>query len=95
MHGAKGSITATANAAPELVVAIYRAFQEGKLDDALAAQQKLAPLRQAFTLGTFPVVVKEALTILGIPAGPARSPVGPMAPEQREKLREVLAALRS
>ena len=95
MHGAQGSITATANAAPELVVAIYRAFQEGKPAEALAAQQKLAPLRQAFTLGTFPVVVKEALTILGIPAGPARAPVGPMAPEQREKLREVLATLRS
>jgi 4-hydroxy-tetrahydrodipicolinate synthase len=93
MHGAKGSITATANAAPALVVAIYRAFQEGKLDEALAAQQKLAPLRHAFGLGTFPVVVKEALTLLGIPAGPARAPVGPMAPEQREKLRKVLTAL--
>ena len=93
MHGAKGSITATANAAPSLVVTIYHAFQEGKLDEALAAQQKLAPLRHAFGLGTFPVVVKEALTLLGIPAGPARAPVGPMVPEQREKLQKVLTAL--
>ena len=95
VHGAKGSITATANAAPALVVAIYEAFLQGKLDEALSAQRKLAPLRHAFSFGTFPVVVKEALSIMGIPAGPARGPVGPMAPEQREKLRAVLAALAS
>jgi 4-hydroxy-tetrahydrodipicolinate synthase len=93
LHGAKGSITATANAAPELVVSIYDAFIHGNLDAALTAQQRLAPLRQAFGLGTFPVVVKEALSILGIPAGPARGPVGPMAPEQREKLVAVLTAI--
>jgi len=93
LHGAKGSITATANAAPELVVSIYDAFIQGNLGAALTAQQRLAPLRQAFGLGTFPVVVKEALSILGIPAGPARGPVGPMAPEQREKLVAVLTAI--
>ena len=90
LHGAKGSITATANAAPDLVVAIYNAFVEGRLDDALAAQRQLAPLRRAFGLGTFPVVVKEALKILGIPAGPARSPVGPMAAEKRAMLESVM-----
>jgi len=93
LHGAKGSITATANAAPELVVAIYEAFARGDLDGSLAAQKRLAPLRQAFGLGTFPVVVKEALTLLGIDAGPARAPVGPMAPAQRQKLVDILVAI--
>lgn len=93
LHGAKGSITATANAAPALVVSIYDAFREGRLEDALAAQLRLAPLRTAFGLGTFPVVVKEALEILGIPAGPARGPVGPMAPEKRETLAAILAGI--
>ncbi len=51
----------------------------------------LAPLRIAFGLGTFPVVVKEALTMIGIDAGPAILPVGPMTPENREKLLKVLA----
>ncbi len=93
LHGAQGAITATANVAPQLVVAIYDAFQTGKLDEALRAQQALAPLRHAFGYGTFPVVVKEALTMLGIPAGPARGPVGPMAEGQRERLRQVLNGL--
>jgi 4-hydroxy-tetrahydrodipicolinate synthase len=93
IHGAKGSITATANVAPALVVEIYEALMQGDQDRALAAQYDLAPLRLAFGLGTFPVVVKEALTMVGIPAGPARAPVGAMAPEQVEKLRQVVANL--
>lgn len=93
IHGARGSITATANAAPKLVVAIYEAFLQGRLQDALEAQRKLAPLRDAFSLGTFPVVVKEALDLIGIPVGPTRGPVGPLASDQREKLRQVLGSL--
>lgn len=93
LHGAKGSITATANVAPALVVDIYEAFVAGDLDRALAAQNRLAPLRHAFGFGTFPVVVKEALRLIGIDAGPARSPVGTMSPEQMEKLKRVVAGL--
>jgi 4-hydroxy-tetrahydrodipicolinate synthase len=93
MHGAEGSITATANAAPGVVVAIYEAFLAGDRPLALEAQERLAPLRHAFTFGTFPIVVKEALEMIGIPAGPARGPVGPMAPEQREQLRQVLVGM--
>jgi 4-hydroxy-tetrahydrodipicolinate synthase len=93
LHGAKGAITATANVDPGLVVEIYEAFIAGELDRALDAQQRLAPLRRAFGLGTFPVVVKEALTMIGIHAGPARAPVGSLAPDQREALERVIAGL--
>ena len=93
LHGARGSISATANVVPALVVEIYQAFIEGDLARALGAQNRLAPLRQAFSLGTFPVVVKEALDLIGISAGPARSPVGPISPENREKLIQVLQSL--
>jgi 4-hydroxy-tetrahydrodipicolinate synthase len=90
LHGAKGAIAATANVVPALVVEIYQAFIEGDLGRALEAQNRLAPLRHAFGLGTFPVVVKEALTLIGISAGPARSPVGPITSESREELKNVL-----
>ncbi|MGC9468978.1 MAG: 4-hydroxy-tetrahydrodipicolinate synthase [Anaerolineae bacterium] len=93
LHGAKGAITATANVAPRLVVEIYEAFKAGKLTEALEAQRRLAPLRQAFSLGTFPIVIKKALTMLGIPAGPARSPVGPPSTEAHEQLRAILETL--
>jgi len=90
-YGAAGSICATGNVDPRVPVEIYEAFIVGDHKRALEAQYRLAPLRIAFGLGTFPVVVKEALTMIGIDAGPAVLPVGPMTPENREKLRKVLA----
>jgi 4-hydroxy-tetrahydrodipicolinate synthase len=90
-YGAAGSICATANVDPRVPVEIYEAFIAGDHKRALDAQFRLAPLRVAFGLGTFPVVVKEALNMIGIDAGPAILPVGPMTPENREKLRKVIS----
>ena len=89
-YGATGSICATGNVDPRVPVEIYEAFMAGDHKRALEAQYRLAPLRIAFGLGTFPVVIKEALNMIGIDAGPAVLPVGPMTPENREKLRQVL-----
>lgn len=90
VHGASGAIAATANVAPRLVVDIYEAFMAGDLEKARNSQMALAPLRMAFGLGTFPVVVKEALEMMGIAPGRCRAPVGPLSQSAREKLREVL-----
>jgi 4-hydroxy-tetrahydrodipicolinate synthase len=92
-HGASGSIAATANIKPSLLVEIYEAFQAGDHKRALEAQYALAPLRLAFELGTFPVVMKEALKMIGIDAGEAIHPVLPMADEAREKLRQTLVGM--
>jgi len=93
VHGAEGAIAATANVVPQLVGEIYAAFQAGEIARARRAQERLAPLRLAFELGSFPVVVKEALELIGIPAGPCRGPVGPLAPDKRAELRQVLVDL--
>ena len=93
LYGAKGAIAATGNVAPALVVSIYERFVTGDLDGARKAQAALTPLRLAFSWGTFPVVVKEAMDLIGIPAGPARAPVGAMPSELRERLKSVLRDL--
>ena len=90
LHGAKGAIAATANVVPALVVSIYELLKKGDLAGARKAQEALAPLRMAFTWGTFPVVIKEALDLLGMEGGPARMPVGPMSEAQRERLKVLL-----
>lgn len=92
-YGTKGAIAATANVVPEIVVSIYERYQAGDLAGARAAQASLAPLRAAFSLGTFPVVIKEALDLMGEASGPARDPVGRMTDEARERLRTVLIDL--
>jgi 4-hydroxy-tetrahydrodipicolinate synthase len=89
-YGASGSIAACANVAPGLCVDIYEKFIAGDLKGSLEAQFSLAPLRIAFTLGTFPAVIKESLNLLGIDAGPCMEPAGPMTMDEREKLRKVL-----
>jgi 4-hydroxy-tetrahydrodipicolinate synthase len=89
-YGATGSITACANVAPRLCVDIYEKFIAGDLTGSLKAQFNLAPLRIAFTLGTFPAVIKESLSLLGIEAGPCMEPAGPMTNDERVKLRKVL-----
>src|SRR4030043_530708 len=89
-YGGKGAIAATANVAPKVIVEIYEAFQAGDLKRSLEAQFRLAPLRLAFDLGTFPVVIKEALNLIGIDAGVGIPPVGGIKPEAKEKLKEIL-----
>jgi len=90
MHGAAGAVAATANVAPKLVVEIYEAFLAGDYQKARKCQAALAPLRMAFGLGTFPVVVKEALELMGIAPGRCRGPVSALSPQAREKLRLIL-----
>lgn len=90
MYGGYGSIAASANVAPRLVAGIYDYFVEGDIEKAIQAQRALAPLRIAFSLGTFPVVIKEALNIIGIDAGPARAPVSSLSKEKKKELEQIL-----
>ena len=91
ISGGKGAVAATSNAAPALVVGIYNAVKSGDIDKARELQFELLPIRRAFTMGTFPVVIKEALNLMGLPAGPARRPIQGLPPDKKEELRKVLA----
>jgi len=92
-YGGKGAIAATANVAPRVVVEIYEAFQAGDWKRSLEAQFRLAPLRLAFDLGTFPVVIKEALKLLGIDAGVGIPPVGGISAKAKLELKEILKSM--
>lgn len=89
-HGAAGAVAASANVVPELVVSIYDATVARDYARGRELQRLLLPLRSAFGLGTFPAMIKEAMGMIGLPAGPARGPVGPLSEEDRERLRDVL-----
>lgn len=74
-HGGAGSVAGTANVAPRLVVDIYENYSRGDHLAALNAQKALMPLRDAYGLGTFPVMMKVMLNILGVKAGKPIRPV--------------------
>lgn len=88
--GAKGAVPASGNFASKIVVEIYEAFQRGDKAASKAAQLRLNPARLSLMLGTQPSGVKTALEMMGLSIGPCRSPVGPIAADKKEKMREAL-----
>ncbi len=92
-QGGHGSMAACANIAPRLMADIYDKFIEGDLKGSLEAQEKIAPLRLSFTLGSFPSVIKEALQMMGIDVGPCFRPIGELTKDSGIKLREILRNL--
>jgi 4-hydroxy-tetrahydrodipicolinate synthase len=90
LFGARGAVPASANVAPALCVEIFEAFERGDHAAALAAQLRLNPIRLSLNLGTAPGGVKAALDLLGMSLGPSRSPIAPLSPEKREKMRLAL-----
>ncbi|MBX8494816.1 4-hydroxy-tetrahydrodipicolinate synthase [Pseudomonas cichorii] len=94
LAGGDGAIAATANAVPDVVMSIWNNFQSGNHEAARAAQEALRPLRDAFALGTMPVVLKTATQLLNVPVGPCRSPVQPLDAAALEKLQGLLAVYR-
>lgn len=94
MVGARGGVAATANVHPALAASIYDRVMAGDLDGARSAQRELALLRLALALGTFPVVIKEALNLMGMQVGPCRRPVGPLSDDRREELRQLLIRMK-
>lgn len=92
-RGCAGAVTASANVAPRLFVDLYRAFREGKRPEAERLQALANELAETIGPHTFPAVLKEAMGMAGLPAGPCRKPLGPVTAEARERLARVLAKL--
>ncbi|MBI5292098.1 MAG: dihydrodipicolinate synthase family protein [Chloroflexi bacterium] len=90
LNEAAGAVCGLANIAAGITVDVYRQTCAGNLAEARRQQAKISILRDAYRLGTFPAVVKEAVNLLGLPAGPTRGPVGPLRPEARAQLRQIL-----
>jgi len=90
LHGAQGTISPAANVFPALMVRMYAAARAGDFADARRISDIFAPLRAAWAMGSFPVVIKEAMALAGHSAGPARAPILPLPPTSRDALRAII-----
>lgn len=90
VYGGAGTVASSANIVPELVVEIYDKFTAGDLAGALKAQYRLAPLRMAYNLGSFPVVTKDYMRLLGFDVGEPIQPNRRCSPEKMERLKQLL-----
>jgi 4-hydroxy-tetrahydrodipicolinate synthase len=93
VYGGCGCVAATANVAPSLVVEIYEKYMAGDIKGSLEAQYRLAPLRIGFGLGSFPVVTKDALNLLGINVGDPIRPIGHCSETNMAKLKDILVKM--
>ncbi len=92
-YGGAGCVAGTANVAPALVVDIYNKFEAGDHAGALAAQYQLVPLRNTYGYGSFPVVMKDCLNLMGLRVGDPVKPIDHCTEERMNALKIVLSDL--
>lgn len=90
--GGYGIISVAAHVVGDMMQAMVRAFVSGNVAGAAALHRELFPLFKALFITTNPVPVKEALQMLGLPAGPVRLPLVGASPAEKEKIAAALKA---
>ncbi len=92
-YGGAGCVAGTANVAPALVSDIYEKFVSGDLEGSLKAQFDLIPLRDTYDYGSFPVVMKDCLNLMGLNIGHPVRPIQHCTEEKIEEIKEILLNL--
>jgi 4-hydroxy-tetrahydrodipicolinate synthase len=90
--GGEGCISVTSNIAPRLCADLHRAWQDGRVADAMALQDRLSPLHDALFCESNPGPVKYAASLLGLTGETCRLPLAPLAEDSRTRVREALIA---
>ncbi|GBQ92966.1 4-hydroxy-tetrahydrodipicolinate synthase [Gluconacetobacter liquefaciens] len=91
--GGDGCISVTSNVAPRLCAELHRAWQDGRVADAMALQDRLSPLHDALFCESNPAPVKYAASLLGLGGETCRLPLAPLTEPSRALVREALASV--
>lgn len=91
--GAVGVISVASNLIPREVVALTRAANEGRFNEARQMHLRLYPLFKDLFLETNPVPIKTALALTGKIPAEFRAPLCDMQPENLERLKATMANL--
>ena len=88
--GGVGVISTIGNVAPARMKEIVDLCAEGRWDEAAAANERLMPLMKGLFETSNPILVKEALKLVGFPVGGVRLPLVDATPEQSERLAGIM-----
>lgn len=94
--GVKAFTSGIVNFMPRTCVKILRHLREGQMDAAARViESETVPIYdlRAKRAGYRTLVIKEAMNLCGMNAGPVRPPLAPLPDQDREELRAVLARL--
>ena len=89
-QGGRGCISVTANIAPRLCAEFQTATLEGRFEDALTIQDRLAPLHEALFIQPNPSGPKYALSKLGILSEEVRLPMVGVSDDVKKIIDEAL-----
>lgn len=89
--GARGLTSVLSNWRPAEVVALHRAWAEGRCEEALALHDWLAPLAASMFCEASPGPVKRALAMEGVMSDRVRLPLVPLSPRGDAALRQAMA----
>jgi 4-hydroxy-tetrahydrodipicolinate synthase len=92
MVGARGAVSALANAVPELVMGIFERWKEGRIEEARDLQLTLARLQGSLAGAPFVGAVKHLMKRRGLSGGLARAPQSLLTREEAGALDRRLAA---
>jgi len=88
--GGDGGIMAVANVIGKEYREMIHLMLAGKIQEAREIHFKTLPVVRALFIESNPAPAKEAMNMMGLPAGKLRLPLVPLRPENREVLRKAL-----
>lgn len=88
--GGVGVVSTISNIATARMKEIVDLCAAGKWDEAKAANNKLLPMMDGLFETTNPILVKEALKLVGFPVGGVRLPLVDATPEQSNRLAAIM-----
>jgi len=91
--GSRGQVSGNANAFPEVLSDLYRAYVAGDMVTAQKKQRLLNRIRYALADGVHPAYLKAALRIRGIDLGTVRSPMRELSGDELASLAENMPSL--
>lgn len=91
--GARGLVSSGAGIFPEVYLALYRAWQDGRTTDAEATQAQINALQRVLGDGARLGWYKHGWRLQGLPIGGVRPPLADPSPAEGEEIRKGLKAL--
>jgi 4-hydroxy-tetrahydrodipicolinate synthase len=91
--GGKGAVIAIANAFPRLCTRLYKAHRENRLEEAAKLQKKATHINEILVKKYNQLsAIKEAMRMLGLPAGYPRKPALPLSETEKAEIKSLLEA---
>jgi 4-hydroxy-tetrahydrodipicolinate synthase len=94
MLGASGAVIAVANVFPKMCSDLYEAFRKGDYEKASSLQRRISHLDEVLVKRHNQLsAIKEALRVLGLPAGYPRRPALPLKSEEKKEIENAIKSM--